>query len=198
MDDSHHEKDEKGSVSGFIQAQGLWDETMAQTIATYLARNPAVHMVVLAGIEHTRKDTGIPPRVARRLAVSQSSVFNVLSGNAPADGADYFFMEPPGSLPPAAKLGLVLEEVTGENHLLITGLSPHGRAGEAGLRGKDILLAIDGHPVYTMSDVRIAMIDILLGDTVTVKIRRSDAAQQEQEMEFSLIAQTLGGGNPHP
>ncbi len=204
MYDTHHEKDGVGSVSGFIQAQGLWDETMAQTIAAYLARNPAVHMVVLAGIEHTRKDTGIPPRVARRLAVNQSSVFNILSENAPADGADianiadFFFMEPPDSLPPAAKLGLVLEEATGEKQLLITGLSPHGKAGEAGLREKDILLAIDGHPVYTMSDVRIAMIDILQGDTVTVKIRRSNAPQQEQEMEFSLIARTLSGGKPHP
>jgi S1-C subfamily serine protease len=112
--------------------------------------------------------------------------------------ADYFFMEPPGSLPPAAKLGLVLEEVTGEKHLLITGLSPHGKAGEAGLREKDILLAINGQPVYTMSDVRIAMIDTRQGDTITVKIRRSNASQQEQEMEFSVIARTLSGGKPHP
>ena len=203
MFDTHHVKDEKGSVSGFIQAQGLWDEAMAQTISAYLSHNPAVHMVVLAGLEHTRKDTGIPPRVARRLAVRQSSVFNILSENAPADGAhtaDFFFMEPPGTLLPTAKLGLVLEEVTMENsaHLQVTGLSPHGKAKEAGLREKDILLAINAHPVYTMSDVRIAMIDTHQGDTVTVKIRRNNASQQEQEMEFSLIAQILSGGKPHP
>ncbi|MFN2355695.1 MAG: ChaN family lipoprotein, partial [Desulfopila sp.] len=40
-----------GAVSGFIQAQGLWDETMAENIATFLTAHPEYQMVVLAGSE---------------------------------------------------------------------------------------------------------------------------------------------------
>jgi aminopeptidase N len=204
MHDIHARGNEsKGSLSGFIQAQGIWDEMMAQTIAAYLNKNPAAHMVVLAGTEHTRKDSGIPPRVARRLTVSQSSVFNILSENAPSDSADiadFFFMEPPGILPPPAKLGIVLEPVRMKDslRLQITGLSPHGKAGMAGLKEKDILLAIGGHPVYDMDDVRIAMIDTARGDMVVVKVRRMIESQMEQDMEFPVVAQPLSMDKPHP
>ncbi len=194
---------QEGSLSGFIQAQVVWDETMARTIASYLNKNPAARMVVLAGTEHSRKDSGIPPRVARRLAVSQSSVLNILSENAPADVADiadFIFMEPPGILPPQARLGIVLEPIRLKDspHLQITGLSPHGKAGEAGLKEKDILLAIGGHPVYDMDDVRIAMIDTAQGDIVVVKVRRMNESQMEQDLEFPVAAQTLNMDRPHP
>jgi len=204
MHDIHaRNNDAEGSLNGFIQAQGIWDETMAQTIATYLIRNPAARMVVLAGTEHTRKDSGIPPRVARRLAVSQSTALNILSENAPADVADiadFFFMEPPGTLPPPAKLGIILEPIKLDNssRVQITGLSPHGKAGVAGLKEKDILLAIDGHPVYDMEDVRISMIDTAQGDMVVVKVRRMSESQMEQDIEFPVVAQALTMDKPHP
>ena len=66
-----------GAASGFIQAQGLWDETMAENITTFLTDHPDYQMVVLAGSQHTRKDSGIPPRVARRISVQQASVINI-------------------------------------------------------------------------------------------------------------------------
>lgn len=189
----------QNSFSGFIQAQGLWDETMAQNIAVFLTNNPAHRMVVLAGVQHIRKDSGIPPRVTRRIPVGQASILNVLSENAPADIADiadFIFMAQPISLPPPAKLGIVLEqEGTGDSaHVRITGLSPHGKAGSAGLQENDILLAIDGHPVYDMDDVRIAMLDAEQGETITVRVRRG----AEQEMEYKVPAQTSMMDRPHP
>ncbi len=66
------EKD-SGSFNGFIQAQAIWDETMAESIHDYLLEHPTAEMVVLAGSQHTRKDSGIPPRVARRKSLSQAS-----------------------------------------------------------------------------------------------------------------------------
>jgi aminopeptidase N len=202
MHDAHNREEVgNGTIGGFIQAQGLWDETMAQTISAYLGNNPSTRMVVLAGVQHIRKDSGIPPRVTRRLAVSQASVLNILSENAPADAADmadFFFLVQPVSLPPAAKLGIVLEPMgtEGSSRLQITSLSPHGKAGVAGLKEKDILLAINNHPVYTMDDVRIAMIDVEQGDTITVKIRRGP--EPEQEMEYQVTAQALTMDKPHP
>jgi aminopeptidase N len=199
-----HEQESAGhgsqnSYSGFIQAQGLWDETMSENIAAFLSNNPAHRMVVLAGVQHIRKDSGIPPRVTRRIPVDQASVLNALSENAPAeiaDIADFVFMAQPISLPQPAKLGVVLEQKgAGDSALVrITGLSPHGKAGSAGLLENDILLAIDGHPVYDMDDVRIAMLDAEQGDTITVRVRRG----AEQEMEYKVTAQTPMMDRPHP
>jgi aminopeptidase N len=201
--DAHGGEDEghgpPSGFSGFIQAQGIWDETIAQNIAVYIANNPAARMVVLAGIQHIRKDSGIPPRVTRRIPVGQSSVLNILSENAPADTADiadFVFMAQPILLTPAAKLGIVVEqEGTGDSFgVRITGLSPHGKAGAAGLKENDILLAINGHPVYNMDDVRIAMLDTEQGKIIIVKVRRG--TEQKQEMEFQVVAQTPM--LPHP
>jgi aminopeptidase N len=106
-----------------------------------------------------------------------------------ADIADFVFMAQPIPLPPAAKLGIVLEqEGTGDSaSVRITGLSPHGKAGAAGLKENDILLAINDCPVYNMDDVRIAMLDAEQGEMVVVKVRRG--TEQKQEMEFQVVAQ---------
>ncbi|MGI9538511.1 MAG: ChaN family lipoprotein, partial [Desulfocapsaceae bacterium] len=66
-----------GSLTGFIQAQALWDETMAESISNYLYKHPDTRMIVLAGNQHTRKDSGIPPRVSARIEASQASVLNL-------------------------------------------------------------------------------------------------------------------------
>jgi aminopeptidase N len=201
--DAHGGEDEgHGSLnrfSGFIQAQGIWDETMARNIAAYIADNPESRVVVLAGVQHVRKDSGIPPRVSRRITVSQSSVLNILSENAPkdiADIADFVFMAQPVSLTPAAQLGIVLEqEGTGDSSSIrITRLSPHGKAGAAGLKENDILLAINDYPVYNMEDIRIAMLDAEQGEMIMVKVRRG--TEQKQDMEFQVVAQAPM--RPHP
>jgi len=51
----------------FFQAQVLWDETMADKIAQFVAANPDYQVVVLAGQAHILCGYGIPSRVARRM-----------------------------------------------------------------------------------------------------------------------------------
>jgi uncharacterized iron-regulated protein len=51
----------------FFLAQVLWDETMAQKIAQFLAANPDYQIVALAGQAHIVCGYGIPSRVARRM-----------------------------------------------------------------------------------------------------------------------------------
>lgn len=51
----------------FFAAQVLWDETMAETIATFHQKNPDYQVVVLAGQGHVVYGYGIPDRVSRRL-----------------------------------------------------------------------------------------------------------------------------------
>lgn len=56
-----------GDFERFFQAQVLWDETMAESIANFVKANPNYQVVVLAGQGHIIYGHGIPNRVARRL-----------------------------------------------------------------------------------------------------------------------------------
>ncbi len=66
-DEMHQGKGNSANFEKFFLAQVLWDETMADTIATTLQRSPNALMVVLAGQGHILYGHGIPSRVARRL-----------------------------------------------------------------------------------------------------------------------------------
>ena len=163
-----------GAESGFIQAQGLWDETMAQNITTFLLSHPDYQMVVLAGTQHTRKDSGIPPRVARRMPVQQTSVINISEENVPdnlAEIADYYFLAAPAELPESPKIGIVVDEQTENKQSLlrISQLSPHGKAAAAGLLVGDIVTEVNGFAVSDMADLRIAMLVTRADQTIDVR-----------------------------
>jgi uncharacterized iron-regulated protein len=84
----------------FYAAQVVWDETMAENAANWVAaRAPQRQLVVLAGSAHCRREA-IPARVERRVAARVASVR--LSAEAPEDseGFDYTLQFEPGS--PAA------------------------------------------------------------------------------------------------
>ncbi|WP_163338332.1 ChaN family lipoprotein [Desulfopila sp. IMCC35008] len=166
-----------GTRSGFIQAQALWDETMAKNIADYLKNHPGTMMVVLAGTQHTRKDSGIPPRVARRINVDQASVLNLSGESIPANMdqvADYYFLSRPYELPTAGKMGIVLEsyQQEGGNYIRIEQITHASKAGEAGLKQGDTIISINDVPLSSMEDIRIAMLDAQPGDFVTITARR--------------------------
>lgn len=191
-----------GAESGFIQAQGIWDETMAENISDFLIKQPEYRMVVLAGSQHTRKDSGIPPRVARRIQVEQASVLNIYNDNPPVSldqVADYFFLSAPAELPPSARIGVVLSTETedGRSFQKITELSPHGKATAAGLLAGDIIKEINGLPVSDMADLRIAMLDAGAGETVEIKvIRKKGGAEQENLIKVELT--TAPSSPAHP
>ncbi len=191
-----------GAASGFIQAQGLWDETMAKNIATFLTSHPDYQMVVLAGTQHTRKDSGIPPRVARRIPVQQVSVVNISDEDAPgnlAQLADYYFLAVPAELPASPKIGVVVDEQTKnkQSFLKISQLSPHGKAAAAGLLEDDIVTEVNGFAVSDMADLRIAMLGTSEGQTIDVRIKRS-VGSQEQELLFHVILTIPPTGQAHP
>ncbi len=181
-----------GSLGGFIQAQALWDETMAENIATHLRQHPGRRMVVLAGSQHSRKDSGIPPRLLRRLPLRQATVLSIAEGSDAenlAEMADYFFVTPPLSLPDAAMMGVVLEsQQKGKvGSLRVTGFSPESRADEAGLLKDDILTMIEGRLLQDMDDVRIALLDAGPGQKVSLGIEREGKdGKTRQRMQFSI------------
>jgi membrane-associated protease RseP (regulator of RpoE activity) len=180
----------KGRSSGFLQAQALWDESMAKNIADFLTARPDHRMVVLAGVQHTRKDSGIPPRVARRLPVQQASVLNLYNNSQPADldrVADYFFLAAGQDLEEIPKIGVVLDtgNSDGKSFLKISEISPHGKAAVAGLIVGDIIQKINGMEVSDMADLRMAMLDTKKGESIALKIVRR-VNDEDQDMEFQV------------
>jgi aminopeptidase N len=192
-----------GSLSGFIQAQALWDESMAENIALYLQRNPGRRMALLAGSQHCRRDTGIPPRLQRRLPLTQATVLNISEeppGNLAAM-ADYYFVSQEIPLPDAAKMGIVLESGPEGSpaSLRITGFSPSSKAEEAGLRKEDVLLDIDGLGLRDMDDVRIALLDARPGQKVVLGIERGGKeGETKKRLEYTIELIQPSADRPHP
>ncbi|NJR25677.1 MAG: ChaN family lipoprotein [Richelia sp. CSU_2_1] len=76
-----HQKAGQGNSTAFerfLQAQVLWDETMAEKIAEFVKANPDYQVVVLAGKGHIIYGYGIPSRVERRLGTGKVKVRSVL------------------------------------------------------------------------------------------------------------------------
>lgn len=82
-----HQKAAQGNSTAFerfLQAQVLWDETMAEEIAEFVKANPDYQVIVLAGKGHIVYGYGIPSRVERRLGVGKVKMRSVLF-NLPTD-----------------------------------------------------------------------------------------------------------------
>ncbi|MBU0676093.1 MAG: ChaN family lipoprotein [Proteobacteria bacterium] len=157
-------------LNNFFQAQSLWDETMAETISTYLLANPERRMAVLAGRGHISKENGIPPRVYRRIDLAQSVILNAAQEETTAATADYLIFSPAVAMPSGVVLGVMLKET--DKGLLIEKLSPHGKAGDSGVKAEDIILALDDRPVKTVEDLKIILLYKEKGDTIRVRVKR--------------------------
>ena len=191
----HGRQGQNEGFSGFFQAQALWDETMAETIADYLENHSDTRMVIIAGQGHVDKENAIPPRVSRRLPVSQAVVVNSRGSDSESESADFIFFSPPANLSPFPVLGVMLEDSEGEEGALVTALNPKGQAKQAGIKEKDIILAIDSDPVNDVEDVKIAMLYKVKSDAVMVKIKRPQFlfGDKIKEVEVSLKSPSQHG-----
>jgi len=168
----HGGRNRNGSFSGFLQAQALWDETMAETITDYLNSHPDARMVIIAGRGHVDKTNAIPPRVERRLPVTQAVVVNSMGVSTEPETADFIFFSPPASITPFPLLGVMIDDTKENRGVLVKDLDPKGQAKAAGIREKDIILAIGPDKVNDTEDVKIAMLYQTNSDSVTVKLKR--------------------------
>lgn len=179
---------------GFVQAQALWDEAMAESVADYLRDHPGRRLLVIAGNGHVFKDTGIPPRVARRLDIPQSVVSSISYGNTGRETGyrlDYLLYTRALELTPAPKVGVVLdvegaEENPAKGRVRVKQISPHGKAGEAGLEVNDIILAVEKLAVHDINDIRIALLDKHPGDKASLKVLREHDLLPNEELELTV------------
>ena len=147
---------------------------MAETIVNYLQENPEKQMIVLAGSQHTRNDSGIPPRVQRRMDIPQIGILSADSVTRPeATLADYVFFSDEEELPPPGKIGVSLEEKGKDNntYLEIIGFVQSGYAEKAGLLIGDKLLTVNGYRVHNMEDIRIAMVGALPEEEIAIEVQ---------------------------
>ena len=157
----------------FHQAQILWDETMAETIASFLTDNPDFHLVVLAGSGHLAYGSGIPKRAYRRIAKDYSIVLPD-PGELPEPGmADFIIFPSMVEAPAEAKLGVVLD--TSGEQFEVAELVQGGGAQKAGVEKGDIFLAVDGIRVKDLDDIKANLATKYVGNTVKVQVRRDEA-----------------------
>jgi aminopeptidase N len=166
--DQHGSEAELDEFNYFYQAQTLWDETMASTAARWLAGNPQRKLVVLAGNGHLRYKYGIPRRLYRR--TQQPYTVIVQDEEVESGIADYVLFTTAIEGIESPRLGIMVEETEGA--LVIKRAIEHGPAGKAGLEDGDIITALDGHPIKSLADLKIALFYTHIGDRIHLAVDR--------------------------
>jgi uncharacterized iron-regulated protein len=172
---------DQGNFDRFVEAQLVWDETMAETVANYLAAHPDRAMIVLAGEGHIAFRSGIPERVSRRLPGIQVAV--LLPADKPGDdleGADYLLVSPMLPLPQSGKMGVTLNTTS---EVSVKSVSANSAAAASGLHAGDRIVEIDGEPVHSLTDFRLALLDKKPRKHVRLRIQRGT---EEKTVQLTL------------
>jgi uncharacterized iron-regulated protein len=180
-----HPHTRSGDFERFLDVQLLWDEGMAERAAQWLGDHPDSQLVVLAGVGHLLDRQGIPDRVARRLPLSDAVILNTGSvDELDAKMGDYVILARDRQLPAAGKLGVFLD--TGESPPRISGFDETSGAAKAGVSKGDHLISIDGRPIRSYADIRIALIDKTVGETVEVEVERERVFVGTMKYNYSI------------
>ncbi len=183
----HQARQRDKGFGGFLQAQVIWDETMAETVVISMQNNPEKKIIVIAGTGHVDKQNGIPPRVTRRInKLSQVVVVPLKNPSQLASNiltGDFFIPTEPLALSPAGKLGIILHQ-TDKTKVTLVKFSPHGKAERSGLQKGDIIQKINTTPVATIADIKRALLDQEPGDVVGVTVTR-EGFTKKFEVELS-------------
>jgi hypothetical protein len=180
-----HEEFHIKNFNYFFQSQILWDETMAHSIAGFMADNPEYQMVVLAGARHIIYGSGIPQRTYRLNKKEYATLINGEFDELTMDIGDFVFFPTPVSAPKAPKLGVLLKEE--DVNVEIEDFSHKSAAKKAGLKKGDILLSLDEWNIESIGDVKIALFDKKHGETIKVKASRKRFPFGEKILEFDVL-----------
>jgi uncharacterized iron-regulated protein len=184
-----HPRQNGQSFEHFLEVQLLWDEGMAQRAVEYLQAHPEQRMVVLAGSGHLAHGSGIPQRLLRRLPVSSAIVLNGWQGSTAAGLADFLLFPEQRALPPAGRLGAVLDDQ--DNEIRVSACQPDSPCATAGLKSGDRLVSIDDRPIAGMADLRLAMWDKSPGDRVRLEISRKRWIFPAKAMRLDIELQEI-------
>jgi len=195
----------KMHMEGFLRAQTLWDETMAESAARYLASPEGKdrHLLVVAGGNHVSYGFGIPRRVFRRLPTSyvtiggnevvisrekEPEMMDVEMPDFPSVPYDFLVHFAYEELPKSGVLlGVMFEPDPKGRGLQVKNVVPDSNAARAGVQQGDLLLSLDGDPLLESIDLVYAVKQKHAGDRGTLKVERQgetltlDVVFQESE-----------------
>jgi uncharacterized iron-regulated protein len=175
----------------FLQAQTLWDESMAESAQQFLKAHPAYTLVILAGNGHVRYKYGIPERLYRR---NHEPFTVIVQDEEILDGvADYVLLTTKLKGKASPKLGVSVEEK--DQNLVVRGVSDKSPAMKAGLLKGDIIKQFAGQPIESLADLKLALFYSQRGSTVSVRVER-DGKLLDKEVEllnFRQFSQNLTG-----
>jgi len=199
------------NLDGFLRAQTLWDETMAENIALYLNApgNEEARMVVVAGGNHIRNGFGIPRRVFRRHPASyvligskelviapdmQDRLMDVQIPEFPMPAYDYLAFTAYEKLDKEeVRLGVLLEELEGA--VTIKGVQPDSAAAAAGVQEGDVVRAFAGETVTDTFDLAYGVKQFRPGDKAVLLLERG-GEPLSVEVEFKSAAEKMPAEHP--
>lgn len=177
-------------LESFLRRQTLWDETMAESVATYMQENQGRRMVVVAGGWHVNYGFGIPRRVHRRLPLpyvlvggynleipeeKRAQLMNVEMPKFPMRAVDYqVYQEYEIFKARGVRLGVGLDDSDEEAGLLITSVEPESVAAQAGINKGDRLLSFDGEMLEGNFDLIYAVKTRRVGYSAMIELKRGD------------------------
>lgn len=179
-----HGEHDKVDFERFYTVQLLWDEGMAQRAARYLDAHPNTRMVILAGSGHLAYGSGIPNRLQRRTGIDGAILLPGWDEQLKAGLADYLLLPAAQQLPEPGRLGLELVAKAGR--VIVHSFTDNSSARAAGVKTKDVLLAVNNQPVKTISDVRVALWDHPPGDVMQVRVRRTVQSGEDRTVRFDI------------
>lgn len=194
-------------VQRFHRRQTIWDETMARSVADYLANHPGMHMVVIAGGWHVEYGFGIPRRVFRRLPLAytiigsatlkipkekEHQLMHVTMPPFPMPRADYLVYQEYEVLPETGvRLGVMLNDQGEGPGVLVVGVMPGSVAAIAGINKGERIIRFDGVDLLDTFDLIYAVKNKSAGDSGQLVILGEDG---ERSVEVTFVEQEKGHG----
>ncbi len=152
----------------FYQAQILWDESMAKSIATYLNSHPDTIMIALTGNGHLAYYVGIPNRVKRRVHLPMQVILQD-SDKAPGK-ADAYLYPKAMKIEGTPKLGVSLSP----KDLKVLSVSKDSLAQKMGIKKGDRLITCGNMPVKSLADLKLALYLYADKKPFYIKVKRGD------------------------
>ncbi len=165
----HKEQAELKDFSYFLQAQILWDETMAESAQKFLTDNPESKLVILAGNGHLRHKYGIPERLYRR----NHEPFTVLVQDEEIKDniADYVLITEKLEGEKSPRLGVMVEEK--DHGLEVMSIRNKSPAKKAGLQEGDVIQMVAGQSIKSLADLKLALFYSKIGSSLKIQIERA-------------------------
>jgi len=152
----------------FLQAQILWDETMAESVHRFLASHPDTNLVVLAGNGHLKNKYGIPNRAFRRNGFPFTVI--VQDEDLQPGIADFVLKTTRLKGKKAPLLGIGIDEK--DNGVQVVSVIGDSPAGKAGLEKGDIIVQVGGDEIRSLVDLKFALFYTPMDSTVFIQVDR--------------------------